>query len=115
MPKTPLSKTQEKCRKIRMKKKQGRSAFFNLSVLGIACVLGIVYLIQTNFIATEGYKIDDLKNQISKIEAKNRQLEVNALEFQSMFNIGDKIVELNMIDGSQAAHIDRASSIVAVR
>ncbi len=115
MSRTPLSKTQEKCKKIRMKKKQGRSAFLNLSILCVACVLGIVYLIQTNFIATEGYKIDDLKNQISAIEEKNRQLEVNALEFQSMSNIDDKIAELHMVDGSQVAHIDHVSSTVAVR
>lgn len=115
MSKLPLSKTQEKCKKRRMKKKQGKSAFLNFSILSIALVLGIVYLIQTNFIATEGYKIDDLKMQISELEAKNRQLEVSALEFQSMSNIEDKIVELNMVDGSQVAHIDHASSTVAVR
>lgn len=115
MPKIPLSKTQEKCKTRRMKRKQGKSVFLNLSILVVACALGIVYLIQTNFIATEGYKIDDLKSQILEIEAKNRQLEVGTLEFQSMPNIENKITELHMVDGSQVVHIDHVSSTVAVR
>lgn len=115
MPKTPLSKTREKFKTKKMKKKQGRSAFLNLSVLIIMFTLGIVYLIQTNFIATEGYKIDDLKKQISELEAKNRQLEVSALEFQSILNVEGKVAELHMVDGNETAHIDRASSAVAIR
>lgn len=113
--KLPLSKTQEKCKKRRMKRKRGRSAILNFSILASALVLGIVYLVQTNFIATEGYKIDDLKARISEIEAKNRQLEISALEFQSMSNIEDRIAGLNMVDGSRVSHIDQVSSVVAIR
>lgn len=94
---------------------QGRSVFLNLIVLIVMCLTGIVYLFQTNFIATEGYKIDVLKKRVSELGAKNRQLEMSALEFQSMLRIENKVAGLNMVDGSQVAHIDQVSSAVAVR
>lgn len=115
MSKFQLSKTGEKFKKRKNKKTRSKSVFLNFIILIIACAVGIFYFIQTNFIAAEGYKIDDLKSQIAEFDAKNRQLEVRALEFQSMFNIEDKIAELNMIDGSNVAHIDSAGFTVAVR
>lgn len=115
-----MSKFQHSKRGTKFKKKQnkpmrGKSVFWNLIILIIACAVGIFYLVQTNFISAEGYKIDDLKKRISELDATNRRLEVMSLEFQSMFKIEDKTAGLNMVDESQVSHIDSAISTVAIR
>jgi hypothetical protein len=115
MSKFPLSKTREKCKKRRLNKRRGRSAVLNLTILILAGIVGIVYLIQTNFIAIEGYKIDELKKRIAELEVQNRRLEVNTLEFQSIPNMGDKMAELGMVEVDNVAHLDHVSSVVAVR
>jgi hypothetical protein len=105
----------ERCKTRKLKRSKGRSAILNLSILVIAGIVGVFYLFQTNFIAIEGYKIDDLKKQISELQAQNRDLELKTIEMQSIVNLEDRVSSLNMVEVGKVSHIDKVSSAVALR
>jgi len=103
-------------RKIKViRKLKKRLVFFNSIVLFVVGMVGVFYLIQINTIASQGYKVDDLKKQIGELQSRNQKLEIKTVELQSILNLENKVAELNMIRSDKVVHIDKTNYTVAVR
>lgn len=62
---------------------------FGRRVLGVGLVIALsgaalVYLIQTNAVATKGYEIKELERQVRELQATTHKREVEATEKQSL-------------------------------
>ncbi|MDD4607090.1 MAG: hypothetical protein PHS07_01980 [Patescibacteria group bacterium] len=67
-------------------------------IIGMASlILFVVYLMQVNFLATAGFKIQELKQDIQKLETNNQQLELQAMNLQSISRVKTISQELKMV------------------
>jgi cell division protein FtsL len=89
------SKTRRKKKMISLNKINIKLTNVTLGVL--IAVVGFSYLIQINGLATKGYQIRELEDQIIELQESNDDLELEALGLQSMGNVKDKIEGLNMV------------------
>lgn len=71
----------------------------------IIIVVGLTYLIQINSLATKGYEIKELENEIYTLELETSDLQSLTLELQSMNNIQTKVTQLNMVAVGQAEYL----------
>lgn len=84
------------------KKKTAKFSLFgflnlNYSIVGLIVIFGLAYLIQINNISTQGYKIKDLEKNVAELKISKSELELAALDLQSVAKIQEKMDELGMI------------------
>lgn len=84
------------------KKKTAKSNFtgfvnFNYLIAGLIVVFSLAYLIQVNNISTQGYKIKDLEKTVAELKTSKSELELAALDLQSVAKIQEKMNELGMV------------------
>ena len=77
----------------------------NLLIGAVIVVMGVVYLVQINALATKGYQIRELESQLAQLEEEKSDLELESLELQSMGSIKDKVADLGMVAVGQAEHL----------
>ncbi|TSC95853.1 MAG: Uncharacterized protein Athens101410_299 [Parcubacteria group bacterium Athens1014_10] len=91
--------------------KHKMSAFLFITVF----LLAITYLFQINDLAIKGFEIKSLEDKINDIEQKNKNLEMNVTELQSLSNIEKLKKELNMVKAGQVDYISSSVSVTARR
>ncbi len=77
----------------------------NLTLICLVAIFGLGYLVQTNDLATKGYEIRDLENKISKLQEEKSDLNLEALNLQSMGNINQKVNDLGMVLVNEAEYL----------
>ena len=92
----------KKSRKIYNRQNKLTSGMFNLKTINITVAaliftLGVSYLVQTNGLATRGYQIQDLEDKIALLEQQQSDLELEALNLQSMGTIKEKVDDLGLV------------------
>jgi hypothetical protein len=88
------------------------SAKNNFWVLGLIFTLLGVYLWQTNTLATAGYRIEDLRQQVKDLNQQNENLNIDYVNLQSMDNLENRINQLKMVTVSQAEFVsDRETAL----
>lgn len=108
-------KTQTKIRRPRFGKIRISVVTANVAVLSIIAVGAVAYLVQINGLATKGYQIRELETQITQLRQENNQLEVQALDLQSMDNVKNKVTQLNMVPTGKADYLSGGSSFAVNR
>ena len=69
-------------------------------------IFGSLYLYQVNDLATKGYEIREIENQIKKLKADNEKNKIQEVELKSMQNIEKVAEELNLISSNNSTFIN---------
>lgn len=90
-----------------LQKNKARRFLVVVLIFSIVIVL-FFYILQANTITTKGYKIRDLKKQITELENENKILQVNISNLKSISALQSKIESFNMV---KAENIDYVTLI----
>jgi len=121
---TPFLKFQKKFRKpVKLsEKKQTKSEIksrtnFIIKMLIIVFLVGSIflYLLQINSLATKGFKIQKLEQQVNLLQTKNEKLSLQAIKLRSMAELNEKVRNLDMVPISQYSYLESTSTGMARR
>mgnify|MGYP006057487401 CR=1 FL=1 len=113
--KTNLRKhTPRKKRKLRPVVKVGKVTY-SVILLVAVFVTGLFYLVQINTVATKGFEIQELEKSVKELKLANRQLEVQAVELQSIQAIKDGSEGLDLTSQGEVRYLQEKSRDVARR
>jgi predicted PurR-regulated permease PerM len=90
-------------------------ARLTLIIVGMIAVLGLIYLTQTNTVATKGYQIRDLEQQLATLKEENKKLNLQYIEQQSIANISSQVAGLNLVPAGEVEIISPIGSTMALR
>jgi len=101
------------------KETQSESAKNDQSGFTAACFLlctviimaGAFYLYQVNDLATKGYEIRDVQNQIADLSQKNKDMQIKEVELESMYNIEKATNNLDLINAQNVSYMEMDSSM----
>ena len=68
-------------------------------------IFGSFYLYQVNDLATKGYEIRDIENEIKKLKADNERNKIQEVELKSMYNIEKAAENLNLVSSTGSTYI----------
>ena len=71
----------------------------------IAC-FGVGYLVQVNSLATKGYQIKELENQITTLQQEKADLELQSLSLQSMSAVKDRLAQSGMVATQSSDYLE---------
>ena len=74
----------------------------------------IVYVVQMNNLATGGYKIKKLENNITELKATSKELNDKILKMQSVQEISAKVSKLEMVSADQVEYLVKKADQVAL-
>ena len=100
------------------RKKMFKLGFVNIKVVnvGLGCLVGVFalsYLVQINGLATKGYQIKELEQQVTDLQLTNSDLELQAVNLQSMGRIRDEVAGLNMVAIGETDYLNLTPVAVA--
>jgi cell division protein FtsL len=100
----------------RNKKVVSGGAKISLISLGLVLLIalflaGIFYLYQVNSLATQGFEIKKIENNIQTMEKEGKQLQIKEIELRSMNNIEKATKELNLVNSSNVTYIEIAGPV----
>jgi cell division protein FtsL len=78
----------------------------NFLVAALVCLLGVFYIFEVNNMATKGYEIKSLENQINDLKKDNEKLKIQSAELKSMYNIEEKTKDLNMVVPKDTSYLN---------
>ncbi|TSA46185.1 hypothetical protein D4R51_00545 [bacterium] len=78
----------------------------NFLVAALVCMLGVFYIFEVNNMATKGYEIKGLENQMGDLKKENEKLKIQEAELKSMYNIEEKTKDLNMIVPKDVSYLN---------
>ena len=81
-----------------------------MALLVASCVL---YLVQVNRLATRGYQMETLQQQIEKIRQENRDLESQALQLQSFQHLTSQVNQLEMVPAGSVQYLTELPPVTA--
>lgn len=81
----------------------------------LAAGIGFFYLIQTNFVATKGYQIAELKESVRQLQEENKQLNLKYIELQSITNLSNQVLKMELVAAEKVEIIPALGSSVARR
>lgn len=70
------------------------------------CACGAFYLYQVNGIATKGYEIRELENEIQELNKESKKMEIHEVELRSMYNIEKASQDLNLVNSGEVAYVE---------
>jgi cell division protein FtsL len=85
------------------------------SLLALTVVMGFLYVLQMNITATKGYDIRELEQQIATLEKDARDLNLQALELQSMDRMIAQLPEFGLEQARPDAFLSTSTTVVAAR
>lgn len=79
----------------------------------VSCIIiiGAFYLYQVNEIATKGYEIWDLQNQIGQLEKNGKEMQIREVELRSMYNIEQSTQDLGLVNAQNVSYIQMSSPV----
>lgn len=88
-----------------------------LAVLSILCltVIGVSYLFQTNYMATQGYKVEDYENRLQELRNENQNMHNEEAELRSMKNLEGEKGKLCEVDNADISYVTYTDTAVAMR
>jgi len=78
-------------------------------------VFGVAYFMQTNITATKGYMIQDMENQVVKLQEENNKLNLAYIQRQSMANIVGSVSKMDMVPVTRVDVVSANGSVVALK
>lgn len=90
--------------------KRARAGYVAFTVL-----LGLLYVLQMNVTATKGYDIRELEQQKTALQKQTRQLELEAMELQSVDRLMAQLPEFRLVEAKPDAFVSTAAATFAAR
>ena len=109
-----LSMSGKKESKIKLKQKSSSGMFipfFTAVLVVMIFISGAFYLYQVNDLATKGYEIRDIENQIEVLEKESKKMKIKEVELRSMYNIEKSTQELNLVSPQSVTYVEMDSSV----
>ncbi len=75
-------------------------------VVVLIIFVGMVYAIQINDLATKGFAVRSLENEIAKLKEENQKLSLQLTELQTMNNVKMRAQSLNLVEVTNLKYID---------
>jgi len=85
--------------------------FFTAVLVVMIFISGAFYLYQVNDLATKGYEIRDIENQIQVLEKESKKMKIKEVELRSMYNIEKSTQELNLVSPQSVTYVEMDSSV----
>ena len=82
-----------------------------LAAAGLVLTLGLLYLSQSNQMATSGYDIAKLEQQQAKLAADNERLQIEASRLQSIQQIDTGIKDSGMVPVKKINYLPGGTSV----
>lgn len=99
----------------RQKNNFSKKKIFNTFLFGIIGVALVVYIAQSNNLATKGYEIKDIEHKIEELKKSKRDLESKSLELQSLSTLTEKLKNLEMVESKEAVYLYQNSKTALKR
>jgi hypothetical protein len=88
----------------------GATAFVFCLTAGLA-ISGILYLYQVNTIATKGFEVKEIEQQIKEAEKESNRLKIREVELKSMYNIEKATENMNLIKATSVSYVEMAGPV----
>ena len=75
-------------------------------LVALVCAAGGFYIFEVNNLATKGYEIRNLENQLNKSRKENEALRIQEAELKSMYKIEEKTKDLNMVAPKDVSYLN---------
>lgn len=82
-----------------------------LSVVALTFVMGLLYLSQSNQMATSGYDIAKLEKQQQALKLENESLQIEASKLQSIQNIDSGVATSGMVPVSKINYVPSSTNV----
>lgn len=83
--------------------------------LGLVIVVAALYLMQANRLATKGFQLETLRQEVKALRTQNRELEGQALQKQSLRSLSQRITDLHLVPASDIDYVAEGPSAVSRR
>lgn len=74
-------------------------------------LLGVFYLYQVNSIATKGFEIRKVENNLLKLRKESQKLRIKEMELRSMKNIEKSVENLDLVSSSEIIYMELSGPI----
>lgn len=95
----------ERKKSLNVRSKMGRVTL-SFFLVTLVCAAGVFYIFEVNNLATKGYEIKNLENQLNKLRKENENLRIQEAELKSMYKIEEKTKDLNMIVPKDVSYLN---------
>ena len=92
-----------------------QSRHARIGLLCLTLVAGLFYVLQMNMSATKGYDIRELEQRKTALQKEARQLELEAMELQSVERILAQLPEYRLVEATPDAFVTTAAATFASR
>ncbi len=110
-----MSKFTRKCCEKKKRSNYFKKAGIYLSIFSAIFVLLFFYFSQVNSSASRAFEIQELESELSVLENKNEQLKLDITGLESMKNLEERIVKLNLVKANEVAYVEEHSVIMAAK
>jgi cell division protein FtsB len=87
------------------------TAILSLLVIISFCVMGLLYIIQTNGVISQAYQIRHQKDYLKKLQTENQALQLEAARLQSPSNLEKMAGELGMIEVGKVVYLEEERAV----
>lgn len=91
------------------------STAFRSVLVGVFCLFGVLYVLQTSAVSTKGYAINDFKKQIQTLEDENQKLEFEIATHRSIQSIEERLKTTQLVVADNIEYVTLVGSAVALR
>ena len=95
----------ERKKSLNARPKMGRVTL-SFILVALVCAAGVFYIFEVNNLATKGYEIRNLENQLNKSQKENETLRIQEAELKSMYKIEEKTKDLNMVAPKDVSYLN---------
>lgn len=95
----------ERKKSLNARPKMGRVTL-SFILVTLVCAAGVFYIFEVNNLATKGYEIRNLENQLNKSQKENETLRIQEAELKSMYKIEEKTKDLNMVVPKDVSYLN---------
>jgi len=90
-------------------------AFWNITLIGIAAILCVWYLVQVNVTMSNNYQIRDARSRLSAAEMVARSNQTKLTELETVSNLTAQAQAIGMVPVGSVEYVTRPVNGVALR
>lgn len=75
-------------------------------LFAILAVSGAFYLYQVNDLASKGYEIKEVENQIAELKKENKKMQIKEVELKSMYSIEKATENLDLVNSANVSYLE---------
>lgn len=91
------------------------SPYSKIGLVVLTVATGFLYVLQMNISATKGYDIRELEQRIALLQKDNRDLELDAMELQSLERVIGQLSDYYLVEATPDNFISTTTTTFASR